>query len=162
MKELAQFNWQAFATKPGLKFAIGIVVLMLFQNATGESWVITSLVLLFAWLANTPGPLKDRIGGMAVFSIGAIFCAVIASLIGPNFLSGVLALAFVGLLGTVMTLWGRRAGMVGWAIVMYMIYAPSFVAATGLENSILTILLGVGILLFLSMVSALKIGRAHV
>ena len=74
MKELTQFNWNAFDSTTGAKFAIGVVVLMAIQNLTGESWMITGLVALFAWLVNLPGPLKDRIGGMLGFALGAIFC----------------------------------------------------------------------------------------
>ncbi len=74
MKELIQFNWKAFDPVSGAKFAIGVVVLMAFQNLTGETWMITGLVALFAWMANVPGPLKDRIGGMVGFALGAIFC----------------------------------------------------------------------------------------
>jgi hypothetical protein len=69
MKELIQFNWKAFDSISGLKFAIGVVVLMVVQNVTGESWMITGLVALFAWMANIPGPLKDRIGGMVGFAL---------------------------------------------------------------------------------------------
>jgi hypothetical protein len=150
MKELIQFNWKAFGPLNGLKFSVGVVVLMVAQNLTGESWMITGLVALFAWMANIPGPLKARIGGMVGFALGAMFCALLASMIGSQQLIGIIALSVIGLLGTAATLWGSRAGMVGWAIVIYMIYAPSFVAGIGLENSILAILLGVGVLFFLN------------
>jgi hypothetical protein len=152
MKDLIQFNWKAFNLAGGAKFAIGVVVLMVFQNLTGESWMITGLVALFAWLANVPGPLKDRIGGMAGFALGAIFCALLVSMIGPQPQGGIIALSIIGLLGTIAALWGSRAGMVGWAIIMYMIYAPSFVAGIGLEHSIFAVLIGVGVLLILNVV----------
>ncbi len=73
-------------------------------------------------------------------------------MIGPQPLPGIIALSVIGLLGTTAALWGLRAGMVGWAIVVYMIYAPSFVAGTGLENSIFAVLIGVGVLLLLNVV----------
>ena len=42
--------------------------------------------------------------------------------------------------------------MVGWAIIIYMIYAPSFVAGIGLEDSIFAIVIGVGVLFVLNVV----------
>jgi hypothetical protein len=155
MKELTQFNWKAFdsaSVTSGAKFAIGVVVMMVIQNLTGESWMITSLIALFAWLVNVPGPLKDRIGGMLGFALGAILCTLLAAMIGPEMLSGIIALSVVGLLGTTAALWGTRAGMVGWAIIMYMIYAPSFVAGIGLEQTIFAIVIGVGVLFVLNVV----------
>jgi hypothetical protein len=150
MKELTQFNWKAFDTVSGAKFAIGVVVLMLFQTSTGESWMITGLIALFAWMVNIPGPLKDRIAGMLGFALGAIFCSLLAAMLGPQLMAGIIALSVIGLLGTTAALWGTRAGMTGWAIVIYMIYAPSFVAGIGLEHTIFAIVIGVGILFVLN------------
>jgi len=152
MKDLIKFNWQAFNFVSGTKFATGVVVLLVTQNLTGESWMTTGLIALFAWLANIPGPLKDRIGGMVGFALGAIICTLLVSLVGTELVPGIIALSVVGLLGTAAALWGARAGMVGWAVVMYMIYAPSFVAGIGLEHSLLAILIGVGVLFLLNVV----------
>jgi hypothetical protein len=150
MKELIQFNWKAFDTVTGTKFAIGVAILLLIENVTGASWITTALIALFAWLANVPGSLKDRIGGMIGFTLGAIFCTVLVFMIGPQLQLGIFALSVIGLLGTIAALWGSRSGMIGWAIIMYMLYAPSFVAGIGLENSLFAILIGVGVFFFLN------------
>ena len=153
MKELTQFNWKAFNSVAGAKFAIGVVVLMVAQSLTGESWMITAMIALFAWLANIPGSLKARVGGMVGFTLAAILCNLLVFMIGPDPLGGLVALSVVGLLGTVAALWGVRAGMVGWAVIMYMIYAPSFVAGIGLEHSIFAVLIGVSVLFLLNVVT---------
>jgi hypothetical protein len=72
MKELTQFNWQAFDPAPGIKVVIGLLVMLVLTSATGQPWVATSLVVFFAWLTDIPGPLKDRIGGMVAFGVIAI------------------------------------------------------------------------------------------
>ena len=157
MKDLIQFNWKAFNTVSGAKLAIGVVVLMLTEGLTGESWMITALVAVFAWLCNSPGPLKDRVGGMVAFTLGAILCTLLVYMIGPQKVHGIVALSVIGLLGTVAALWSTRAGMIGWAIIMYMIYAPSFVAGIGLEHTIFAILIGVGVLFILNVAEAVFI-----
>ena len=46
MRELIQFNWQAFNTLAGIKVGVGLIVMLLLQSLTGESWLTTGLIAM--------------------------------------------------------------------------------------------------------------------
>ena len=155
MNELIRFNWQAFDPAPGAKVLIGLVLMLVLTSVTGQPWLATGLVVLFAWLTNVPGPLKDRIAGMMAFAAAATAITYLSGQLGSLALwPSVFAMAIIGFLGTLVLAWGTRAYMVGYVVICWAIYGPSLVTATSVGNCILAIVAGTGVMIALILVEA--------
>ena len=155
MSDLLRFNWRAFDPAAGIKVGVGLVVMIVLTSATGETWLATGFAAMLAWLTNVPGSLKHRIGGMLAFGVGAIAMTLVSGLMGLDLWLNVLAIAVVGLLGTYALSWGTRAYMVGWVVICWAIYGPLLVESTSVENCVLAILAGTGVVVVLNLVPAL-------
>ena len=70
MGRLIRFNWQAFDLAATIKVTVGMALMLVLVHATGEPWLATALAALFAWLANVPGPLTNRVAGTLAFAAG--------------------------------------------------------------------------------------------
>ncbi len=154
MNDLFRFNWQAFDTASGIKVSLGAIVIFALAAMTGEDWTATSFVVLFVWLTNIPGALKDRIGGMLAFGAGAIAVTFLSGQMGLDLWPNVIAIAIIGFLGTVAFVWGMRAYMVGYMIICWAIYGPFLVSSTSVTNCVLAILLGIGIVIVLNVIGS--------
>jgi len=159
MGDLIRLNWQAFNLAAGIKVSLGLVVIMVLTHLTGEPWLASALAAMFAWLANTPGPLVNRIGGMLAFTAGAIAYTLLTAKIGLELWPNVIAIAVVGFLGTLALTRGVRAFMVGWSLICWAIYGPFLVATTGVGNCLLAILAGSGIVILLNVIGELIPGK---
>ena len=154
MSELIRFNWQAFDLVAGVKVAIGLIVIIVLMQMTGETWLATGLVAMLVWLTNVPGSLKDRVSGMLVFAAGAIAITFVSGQMELALWPNVIAILVVGLLGTLALAWGTRAFMVGWVLICWAIYAPFLIDSTSVVNCVLAILVGTGVLIVLNTVAA--------
>jgi hypothetical protein len=134
MRELIQFNWQAFNTLAGIKVGVGLIVMLLLQSLTGESWLTTGLIAMFVWLTNVPGPIKDRVGGMISFAAVAAIMTVIFGQIGLEIWPNLITISIIAILATLALTLGMRAFMVGFALICWAIYGPFMVATTSVEN----------------------------
>lgn len=146
MEALARFNWQAFDPVIGLKVTSGFIIMLLLEQVTGGSWFATGMVVLFAWLSNTPGRLNDRVAGLAAFGAGAIALTLIFGQIGLAALPNTILMAALGFLGALALLWSDRAFMVGYVLICWAIYGPLMVEGTSVENCIVAIILGVTVI----------------
>lgn len=126
---------------------IGAIVMMALTKVTGETFMATGLVVLFAWLTNVPGSLKDRVGGMLAFALGAIALTFISGQVGLALWPNVLGITVIGLLGTLLLAKGTRAYMVGYVLICWAIYSPFLIKSTSVENCVLAIMLGTGVLI---------------
>ena len=138
--------------KAGVKVSLGLLVMLLLSELTGESWLATALVALFAWLANYPGNLRYRLLGMLAFALGAGSMTIVHGLIKVAVLPNVLLVMLVGFLGTFALIWGMRAFMVGYALICWAIYGPLMVSITSAGNCLLAIGAGTGILVLLNII----------
>jgi len=152
MRELIQFNWQAFNPLTGIKIGVGLIIMLLLQSLTGETWLTTGLIAMFAWLTNIPGPIKDRVGGMLSFAAAAAIMTVMFGQIGLEIWPNVIAMLIIAIVGTLALALGMRAFMVGFALICWAIYGPFMVATTSVENCLLAILVGTGVVAILNVI----------
>lgn len=152
MRELLQFNWRAVDHAATAKISIGLLVMLGLTELTGQPWLATALVAMFAWLANTPGPLPNRVGGMAAFAVIAAILTLFFGWIGLALWPNVITIAVVAFVGTAALLGGMRAFMVGFATICWAIYGPFLIATTSVANCLLAILAGTGIVIVLNLI----------
>jgi len=152
MTELTRFNWRAFDIYATLKVAIGLGIMLALTTATGEPWLATALVAMFAWLANIPGALHHRVGGMLAFGFCAAALTVVYGIIALSVPANVLVTAVVAFMATAALGWGLRAFMVGFAVICWAIYGPLMVASTSVQNCLQAVALGTGIVILLNII----------
>jgi len=152
MRELIQFNWKEFNPLAGIKVGVGLMIMLLLQTLTGESWLTTGLIAMFAWLTNIPGPIKDRIGGMLSFAAVAAIMTVIFGQIGLEIWPNVIAISIIAILGTLALALGMRAFMVGFSLICWAIYGPFMVETTSVENCLLAIMVGTGVVAIVNVI----------
>ena len=152
MRELIQFNWQAFNPLTGIKIGVGLIIMLLLEHLTGETWLTTGLIAMFAWLTNIPGPIKHRVGGMLSFAAAAAIMTVVFGQIGLEIWPNVIAMLIVAIVGTLALALGMRTFMVGFSLICWAIYGPFMVATTSVENCLLAILVGTGVVAILNVI----------
>ena len=152
MTSLFKLQWQSFDLKAGIKVSSGLIIMLLLTQLTGESWLATTLAAMCAWLANVPGPLLNRIGGMLMFGVGAIAFTLLSGSIGLDVWPNVIAITLVGLVCTLGLGGGLRSFMVGWSLICWAIYGPFMVASTSVENCVIAVTVGTGIVILLNIV----------
>ena len=152
MGRLIRFNWQAFDLAATIKVTVGMALMLVLVHMTGEPWLATALAALFAWLANVPGPLTNRVGGMLAFAAGAIVITLVSGQIQLDLWPNIVAVSSVGFLGTVALARGMRGFMVGFSLISWAIYGPFLVATTSVENCILAIVAGTSIVVLLNII----------
>ena len=155
MSELFRFRWDAFDVLSGLKVAITALVVFGLMAITGESWIATGLILLFAWLTNVPGSLRDRLGGILAFAIGAIAITWLSGRIGLDLRQNTIAIIIIGFLATFAVAWGTRSYMVGYALICWAIYGPFMIASSSVMNCMLAILVGAGAIMITTIIGSL-------
>ena len=152
MNNLFRLDWQNFNLKAGIKVSAALVIMLVLTHFTGETWLATTLAAMCAWLANVPGPLLNRIGGMAAFGVGAVAFTLLFPLIGLELWPNVIAITLVGLLCTLGLAGGIRSFMVGWSLICWAIYGPFLTAATSVENCVVAVTFGTGIVILLNVI----------
>jgi hypothetical protein len=154
MGDLFRMNWEAFDPVTGIKVVVASLLVFGLMAVTGESWIATGLVVLFAWLTNVPGTLKDRVAGMVAFAIGAIALTYLSGWIGLDLWSNTIGIVVIGVLGTLALAHGTRAYMVGYVLICWAIYGPFLVASTSVMNCVGAIVVGTGAIIVTTLIGS--------
>ena len=150
ISDLLRCNWGAFNLSAGIKVSSGLLAMLILTHITGESWLSTALVAMFAWMANFPGSLKERTLGLISFAVGAAGITIINGLIKTSVWPNTFAIMVFGFLGTIALVWGMRAFMIGFSLICWAIYGPLMVATTSVGNCLLAILVGTIVVILLN------------
>ena len=151
MGELFRLNWRAVSLSATVKVSVGLLVMMALSALTGETWLATALAAMFAWLANTPGPIKSRLAGILVFAAAAIAFTWLSGWIELELWPNIIAISVISFLGTMGLALGVRGFMVGFSVICWAIYGPFMVSMTSVENCVYAILLGTGVVIALNL-----------
>ena len=154
MGDLFRMNWEAFDPVTGIKVVVASLLVFGLMAVTGESWIATGLVVLFAWLTNVPGTLKDRIAGMVAFAIGAIALTYLSGWIDLDLWSNTIGIVVIGILGTLALAHGTRAYMVGYVLICWAIYGPFLVASSSVMNCVGAIVVGTGAIIVTTLIGS--------
>lgn len=150
ISDLLRFNWGAFSLSSGIKVSSGLLVMLILTQITGEAWLATALVAMFAWMANFPGSLKDRTVGLISFAVSASVITILHGFIKTSVWPNTFAIMVFGFLGTIALFWGMRAFMIGFSLICWAIYGPLMVATTSVSNCLIAILAGTIVVILLN------------
>jgi hypothetical protein len=123
---ILKFNWAAFDPKGGLKYAIGVAIVIVASLIVEFPWFACGVSALLIWLVNVPGPRSARLKGMAIYiGIGAVLIALGYVLAG-TFWPWVISMLIVAFIGTYAIIEGPRGFMVGWCLICWFYCLPLF------------------------------------
>ena len=110
-----QFNREAFNLVAGIKFAVAVLVAMLFTRFTDFDFLLILITAFLAWLTDVPGTTMNRALGMIAFAIAAVAMVWLAGSVFPNVLYFTAAMFAVAFVFTLPMAVNQRGYMVGWS-----------------------------------------------
>jgi Fusaric acid resistance protein-like len=152
---LFHFNWAAFDTAAGIKYAVGIIVVYVLSSAMGGSWFIAGVGALLCWLTNVPGGRKNRVIGMLCYAVIGSALTFVAGFIGTELWLLILAIFAVTFIGTLPMLKGPRPFMVGWCIIYWFLLTFVLIdPKVGAMDTVLSLLTGSAVVIALTLAGA--------
>ena len=124
--KILHFNWAALDVRGGVKYTIGVAIIIAFSLVIEFSWVAVGMSALLAWLVNVPGPRHDRLNGIVIFTVvGAALIGLVWALAG-TYWPWLISMVAVAFLGTFAMIRGPRGFMIGWCLICLFYVAPPF------------------------------------
>lgn len=108
-----QFNWEAFHWVAGIKFAVGVLVMVLLTTFTEFNFLIIFIASFLAWLTDVPGTTKNRAVGMVIFSVVGVAMLWLASVVFSSVFWFTIAMFGVAFVFTLPMALSQRGYMVG-------------------------------------------------
>jgi len=124
--KILHFNWAALDVRGGVKYTIGVAIIIAFSLVIEFSWVAVGMSALLAWLVNVPGPRHDRLNGIVIFTVvGAALIGLVWALAG-TYWPWLISMVAVAFLGTFAMIRGPRGFMIGWCLICLFYVTPLF------------------------------------
>jgi hypothetical protein len=103
----------------GVKYAIGVTIVIAFSMVVEFSWVAVGLSALLAWLVNVPGPRHDRLNGIVIYIVvGAGLIGLVYALSG-TYWPWLISMVVVAFLGTFTMMNVNAGAMIFFFILPY-------------------------------------------
>lgn len=124
--KILSFNRAGFDPKAGLKYAIGVAIVIALSLVIEFPWMACGTAALLVWLVNVPGPRSARLKGMAIYIVlGALLVGLGFALAG-TFWPWLIAMLLVAFFGTFAMIEGARGFQVGWCLICWFYCLPLF------------------------------------
>jgi hypothetical protein len=127
--KILHFNWAGLDLRGGLKYAIGVAIVISFSLVIKFSWVAVGMSALLAWLINVPGPRRDRLNGIVIFIVVGAALIGLAWALAGTYWPWLISMVAVAFLGTFTMIRGPRGFMIGWCLICLFYVLPLFGAA---------------------------------
>jgi hypothetical protein len=82
--KILNFNWAALDVRGGVKYTIGVSIVIALSLVIQFSWMAVGLSALLAWLVNVPGPRRERLTNIILFIV--VGAALIGLVLGDAWL----------------------------------------------------------------------------
>lgn len=153
--KILRFNWQAFDSVAGVKYVIGVAIVIALSTVFDFPWFAAGLSALLAWLTNLPGRHRDRVLGVLIYIGLAAILAIIAHLLRGTYWPWLIAMFVVAFGGTFALIQGARGFMVGWCLICWFYCTPLIGAADDISRLLIAHLLGSGVVVGLIVLTML-------
>jgi uncharacterized membrane protein YccC len=135
-------NWQAFNPKLGLRVVITIVVAVLFADWVGLAGPIIALGALVISMADSHGPLRERMTNLLGFTLLSTVITGIAWAVTGEMWPVVITIFLVTLLGGLAMIYGPQRAMEGGLLTVWLIILLPGIGSESLGAAVLATLLG--------------------
>jgi hypothetical protein len=122
--KILNFNWAAVDVKGGVKYTIGVAIVIAFSLAIEFSWVAVGMSALLAWLVNVPGPRRERLSNIVIFIVAGAVLIGLAWALAGTYWPWLVSMVVVAFLGTFTMIRGPRGFMLGWCLICLFYVAP--------------------------------------
>lgn len=123
---ILDFNWSAFDPKTGLKYTLGVAIVIAASLVIEFPWFACGVSALLVWLTNVPGPRSARLKGMAVYIIIGALLVGLGYVLAGTFWPWVISMLVVAFIGTYTMIEGPRGFQVGWCLICWFYCLPLF------------------------------------
>lgn len=121
---ILNFEWAALDVRGGVKYAIGVTIVIALSMVVQFSWFAVGLSALLTWLVNVPGPKRERLRGVVIFIVLGAALIGLVYLLDGTYWPWLLSMVVVAFLGTFAMIRGSRGFMVGWCLICLFFVAP--------------------------------------
>lgn len=122
--KLLNFNWDALDVRGGVKYTIGVAIVIALSLVIEFSWLAAGISALLAWLVNVTGPRRERLSNIAIFIVvGAALIGLVWALAG-TYWPWLISMVVVAFFGTFAMIRGPRGFMLGWCLICLFYVAP--------------------------------------
>ncbi len=122
--KLLNFNWDALDVRGGVKYTIGVAIVIALSLVIEFSWLAVGISALLAWLVNVTGPRRERLSNIAIFIVvGAALIGLVWALAG-TYWPWLISMVVVAFFGTFAMIRGPRGFMLGWCLICLFYVAP--------------------------------------
>ena len=157
-KNFFQFNWSAFNWVAGIKFAVGVLVMVLLTTFTEFDFIIILIAAFLAWLTDVPGTTRNRVGGMVIFALASVCTLWLAAIVFSNVLWFAAAMFVVAFAFTLPMAISQRGYMVGWSTILWFFSIAPMTISGEVASITWDVLIGVGIVVAITLLWPRGIG----
>jgi hypothetical protein len=122
--KILHFNWAAVDVQGGIKYTIGVMIVIAFSFAFKFSWMAVGMSALLAWLVNVPGPRRERLNNIVIFIVVGAALIGLAWALAGTYWPWLISMVVVAFLGTFTMIRGPRGFMLGWCLICLFYVAP--------------------------------------
>jgi hypothetical protein len=122
--KILHFNWRALDVAGGVKYAIGVTIVIALSLLIEFSWVAVGMSALLAWLVNVPGPRSERLKNITLFIVIGAALIGLVWLLAATYWPWLISMVVVAFLGTFAMIRGPRGFMLGWCLICLFYVSP--------------------------------------
>jgi hypothetical protein len=122
--KILNFNWAALDVRGGVKYTIGVIIIIALSLVIEFSWMAVGMSALLAWLVNVPGPRRERLNNIVLFIVIGAALIVLAWALAGTYWPWLISMVVVAFLGTFAMIRGPRGFMLGWCLICLFYVAP--------------------------------------
>jgi hypothetical protein len=122
--KILNFNWAALDVRGGVKYTIGVIIIIALSLVIEFSWMAVGMSALLAWLVNVPGHRRERLNNIVLFIVIGAALIVLAWALAGTYWPRLISMVVVAFLGTFAMIRGPRGFMLGWCLICLFYVAP--------------------------------------
>lgn len=122
--KILHFNWAALDVRGGVKYTIGVSIVIVLSLLIEFSWMALGTSALLAWLINMPGPRPIRLKGIVIYIVTGAALIGLVYLLSGTYWPWLISMVVVAFLGTFAMIEGPRGFMIGWCLICLFYVAP--------------------------------------
>jgi hypothetical protein len=123
---ILNFNRAAFDPKAGLKYMLGVAIVIAASLVIEFPWFACGVSALLIWLTNVPGPRSARLKGMATYIVIGALLVGLGFVLAGTFWPWVISMLVAAFIGTYAMIEGPRGFQVGWCLICWFYCLPLF------------------------------------